>query len=126
MEPINAVACRAISVAMILFGCVYAHAADVSDGIARIAYVAPDMASSSVRSLRPLRDRLRELGWIEGKNLVLDEYRGEGSMDRLPQLMAQALDRKLDVLVTSSTPGAWPRKRRPPQFPSSSHQWVIL
>jgi len=84
----------------------HAAAADTDTKVARIAYVAGDYASSSSRGLQHLRNRLHELGWIEGQNLVLDEYWGEGDMARLPELMRQALAQHLDVLVTSSTPGA--------------------
>jgi putative ABC transport system substrate-binding protein len=81
-------------------------AADPPGRVARVAYVAGDSASGSVRSLSAFRERLRELGWIEGKNLVIDQHWGEGNMARLPELMSAALAGKPDVLVTASTLGA--------------------
>jgi putative ABC transport system substrate-binding protein len=61
--------------------------------------------------INALRERLRELGWIEGQNLVLDQYWAEGHIDRLPDLMREALARKPNVLVTASTPGALAAKK---------------
>ena len=49
--------------------------------------------------------RLRELGWVESQNLVIEARWAEGRIDRLPALMNEMVDRKVDVLVTYSTPG---------------------
>lgn len=83
-----------------------AGAADPPRKIARVAYVAGDYASSSARSFSAFRDRLRELGWIEGQNLVIDQHWGEGNSARFPDLMSKALAGNPDVLVTLSTLGA--------------------
>jgi putative ABC transport system substrate-binding protein len=50
--------------------------------------------------------RLRELGWIEGRNLVIESRWADGQVDRLPAVMAEVVARKVDVLVTYATPGA--------------------
>lgn len=58
-----------------------------------------------------MRQGLRALGYEEGKNLLI-EYRGaEGQYDRLPALSAELVRLKVDVLVTSSTPGALAAKQ---------------
>ena len=88
-----------------------AGAADTTGKVARIAFVSPSPASAFARSIVVFRDRLSELGWVEGQNLVLDQYWGEGHLERLPELMAQALARNPDVLVTASTPGALAAKK---------------
>ena len=48
-------------------------------------------------------DRLRELGYVEGQNLVVEGRWAEGHYDRLPALMAEVVGRKPDVLVTYGT-----------------------
>src|SRR5262249_25929518 len=53
-----------------------------------------------------LWDRLRELGWIEGQNLIIETRRADGHMDLLPALMADVVGRGVDVIVTVSTPAA--------------------
>jgi putative ABC transport system substrate-binding protein len=48
---------------------------------------------------------LGELGWVEGKNLVVEQRWAEGRYDRLPALFAEVLALKIDVLVTYTTVG---------------------
>jgi len=44
---------------------------------------------------------LRDLGWIEGRNIVIERYSAEGQYDRLPQLMRELVRRRVDVIVAS-------------------------
>jgi putative ABC transport system substrate-binding protein len=55
--------------------------------------------------------RLRELGWIEGQNLVVEVRWTEGRTDQLSRLMAEVIKLKIDVLLTASTPYAVAAKR---------------
>src|SRR5262249_42697048 len=48
--------------------------------------------------------RLRELGWIEGRNLTIDYRWAEGSSDRAAELAAEFVRLKVDVLVTYANP----------------------
>ena len=57
------------------------------------------------------RQRLRELGFVEGKNLIVEERSAEGRPERLPELVAEVLRLKVDVLVVGSTAGALAAKR---------------
>ncbi len=52
-----------------------------------------------------LRAGLRELGYVEGKNLVIEFRWAEGMYDRLPALAAELVRLKVDVVVTGGTPG---------------------
>jgi putative tryptophan/tyrosine transport system substrate-binding protein len=59
---------------------------------------ASDAAES--RQLQALRLGLRERGWIEGENILI-EFRGvEGNSARLPDLAADLVRRKVDLIVT--------------------------
>jgi putative ABC transport system substrate-binding protein len=49
---------------------------------------------------KPLRDALRELGYLEGVNLSFDVRFAEGRLERLPTLAAELISRKPDVIVT--------------------------
>lgn len=73
------------------------------DRTARIGFVIPVPLSPSVA-----RDafwaRLRELGWGEGRNLVIETRSAEGHYDRLPEIMKELVQRKVDIIVTYSTP----------------------
>jgi putative ABC transport system substrate-binding protein len=58
-----------------------------------------------------LRQGLRAFGYEEGKNLVVEYRAAEGRYERLPALSAELVRLKVDVLVTSSTPGALAAKQ---------------
>jgi putative ABC transport system substrate-binding protein len=49
---------------------------------------------------------LRELGYLEGKNIAVEYRSAEGKLDRLPSLADELVRLKVDVLLTSSTSGA--------------------
>ena len=53
-----------------------------------------------------VRQGLRERGYVEGKNVVLDVRAAEGRAERLPQLAAELVNLRPDVLMAASTPGA--------------------
>jgi putative ABC transport system substrate-binding protein len=59
-------------------------------------------ASTSFYSARveALRQRLRELGYVEGKNIVIEYRYAEGKLERLPDLAAELVRLKVDVIVT--------------------------
>jgi putative ABC transport system substrate-binding protein len=48
-------------------------------------------------------EELRKLGWIEGKNLITERKEAEGRFERLPDLAAQLVRSKPDLIVVSST-----------------------
>jgi len=48
-----------------------------------------------------LRQGLRELGYVEGKNIIIEWRSAEGKLDRLPALVAELVRLKVDVIVTS-------------------------
>jgi putative ABC transport system substrate-binding protein len=53
--------------------------------------------------LEALKAHLRDLGWVEGQNLVIDYRFAEGKVDRLPALLADLLRLEVDVLVATDT-----------------------
>jgi putative ABC transport system substrate-binding protein len=83
-----------------------ARAADPAQRIVRVGFVSPGSASSATRGANAFRERLRELGWVEGGNLAMEFRWGEGNIQRLPALIAEVLARRVDVLVTWGTPTA--------------------
>ena len=83
-----------------------ARAADSAPRVVRMGFVGTASPSSAARGVTAFWERLRELGWAEGKNLVVEARWAEGRYERLPALMADVVGRKVDILVTYSTPGA--------------------
>jgi len=49
---------------------------------------------------------LRDLGWVDGRNIVIEHRSAEGNVDRLPDLAADLVRVKVDVILTGSTPAA--------------------
>jgi ABC-type uncharacterized transport system substrate-binding protein len=74
--------------------------------IVRIGVVHTWWPADNARPVTEFWKRLHELGWVEGRNLVVEERWTEGRNQRLPALMREVLGRDVDVLVTYSTPGA--------------------
>jgi len=62
--------------------------------------IAPSASSFSAR-VEALRRRLRELGYVEGKNIVIEYRYAEGKIERVPDLAAELVRLKVDVIVTS-------------------------
>jgi ABC-type uncharacterized transport system substrate-binding protein len=62
-------------------------------------------------------DRLRELGWVEGRNVVMEYRWAEGRMDRHADIAAELVRQKVDVIVTYSTPTVIALKRATPVIP---------
>ena len=71
--------------------------------VARIGYLGLGPASALSSRVEALRAGLRDLGWVEGKNLVF-EFRWADNVDQLPSLAADLVRMKVDVIfATSST-----------------------
>jgi putative ABC transport system substrate-binding protein len=74
--------------------------AQQSKKIPRIGYLG---AASPTRGRREaFREGLRELGYVEGKNIFIEYRYAEGKLDRLPSLAAELVRLKVDVIVTAS------------------------
>src|SRR5262245_33326151 len=71
--------------------------------VARIGVFAVSAADFSPR-IEAFRNGLREHGYVEGKNIVVEYRYAEGKLDRLPDLAAELVALKVDVIVTASTP----------------------
>jgi len=69
--------------------------------IPRIGYLTASSLSVNPARIEAFRQGLRELGYIEGKNIVIEWRSSEGKADRLPALAAELVRLKVDVIVTS-------------------------
>ena len=92
---------------LLLAGSVAAQAQQAAR-VYRIGYFSPTSPSPLFDAFRPA---LRELGYVEGRNVIIEERYAEGNLDRLPELVAELIRLKVDVLVTGSTVSALAAKR---------------
>src|SRR5687767_15144714 len=72
--------------------------------IPRIGYLSTVSPAANVTRIEGLRQGLRELGYVEGKNIVIEWRYAEGKVDRLPSLAAELVRLKVDVIITAASP----------------------
>ena len=69
--------------------------------ISRVGYLNAGSASTNPARIEAFRQGLRELGYVEGKNIVIEYRAAEGKLDRLPALAAELVRLKVEVIVTT-------------------------
>ena len=72
--------------------------------IFRIGYLASGSASVNPHVMEAFRQGLRDLGCVEGRNIAIEYRYAEGKYDRLPDLAAELVRLKVDVILAASTP----------------------
>src|SRR5215475_5223833 len=93
------------TIIVLLVGLLLASVADAQQPkkIPRVGFLA---GASGEPNLRGLRQGLRELGYVEGKNIIIEYRVSEGEFDRFHALAAELVRLKVDVIVTQGTPAA--------------------
>jgi len=79
--------------------------------VPRIGFLSLGSPSGWQYSLEALRQGLRDLGYVEGKNIALEVRWAEQKPERLPDLAAELVRLRCDVIVTTSTPGVLAMKQ---------------
>jgi putative ABC transport system substrate-binding protein len=91
--------------------------AQPAEKVPRIGFLGNSTAALEANLVGPFRDGLRDLGYVEGRN-VLIEYRWlEGQYDRLPALIAELIAQKVAVIVTAGTPAILALKKATTSIP---------
>ena len=72
--------------------------------VPRIGYLAGITAEAQSARIEAFRQGLRELGYVEGKNIVIESRYAEGKSDRLPTLAAELVRLKVDVILSAGSP----------------------
>ena len=95
--------------------------AQPAEKVSRIGYVsigsAPGTPGIYTRPLEAFRQQLRELGWIEGRNLAIEYRFADGRVDRLPGLVDEVIRLKVDLIVAGPTPAALAAKKATATIP---------
>ena len=84
--------------------------------IARIGFLSGSLAANP-HLPEAFRQGLRDLGYVEGRNVVIEYRDAEGQFDRFPALAADLVARKVDVIMATSTPSALAAKRATRSIP---------
>ena len=97
---------RRIFLAGLICSCVVRSASAQHSGkIWRVAYLNPGVATAAGLSIyRGWLQRMGELGYVEGENLVVDRRYAEGDYSRLPQLVHELIELKPDAMLAIATP----------------------
>jgi putative tryptophan/tyrosine transport system substrate-binding protein len=85
----------------VLFALCFSAEAQQPTNVPRIGYLTASSLSAISTRTEAFRQGLRELGYVEGKNIVIEWRSAEGKADRLPALAAELVRLKVDVIVTS-------------------------
>jgi len=83
----------------------------------RIGLLEPVPASQNAANLDALRKGLRELGYVEGANLVIEYRSADGRADRFPALASELAKRNVDLIVSRGTPAAKAAKNATAKIP---------
>ena len=101
---------------MLLALCATAEAQQAGK-VSRIGYLTSSFLSSQLYRHEAFRQGLRELGYVEGKNIVIEWRSAEGKLDRLPALAAELVRLKVDVIVTTGPAPTRPAKEATSTIP---------
>lgn len=100
-----------------LFALCYPVEAQQAGKIPRIGFLVSGSASSDSARIEGLRQGLRELGYTEGNNITIEYRFAEGKIERLPDLAAELVRLKVDVILAGGTPGPLAAKQHTTTIP---------
>jgi len=95
----------ASSAGIVLLAATPASLAQQKGKVWRIGFLSAASASGIAGWVEALRAGLRDLNYVEGKNLVIEFRWAEGNYERLPEMAAELVRLNVDVIVTHATPG---------------------
>ena len=74
--------------------------------IPRVGFIAGSNPAATEHTVGAFQQRLRELGYVEGQSIALEVRWAEGRMERIPELVAELVGLKMDVLMAGISPAA--------------------
>jgi putative tryptophan/tyrosine transport system substrate-binding protein len=94
-----------------------AFAQQRSGKVPRIGWLVPGTRADQDPLLEEYRRGMRELGYIEGRTVDTEYVYADAQFSRLPGLAAQLVERKVDIIVTASTPASLAAKQATAKIP---------
>jgi ABC-type uncharacterized transport system substrate-binding protein len=83
----------------------------------RVGMLETTAATLNAANLDAFRQALRQLGYVEGQNLIVEYRSGDGHIDRFPQLAAELVHLNVDIIITRGTPAALAAKKATTTIP---------
>ena len=105
-----------LTLGVLLLALSFPAAAQQPAKIPRIGILNPTSSSFFLPRVEAFRQRLRELGYVEGKNILIEYRYAEGKFERLTDLAAELVQLKVDVIVTAG-PGVLAAKKASTTIP---------
>src|SRR5499425_3284441 len=90
-----------VALCALLLALSFSSEAQQAAKISRIGYLEAPPASANLDRIEAFRQGLRELGYVEGKNIVIEWRSAEGKVDRLLALASELVRLKVDIIVTN-------------------------
>jgi len=106
-----------LALGALLFALNFPAEAQQAGKIFRIGFLDASTASGNAVLLEAFRQELRKLGWIEGKNFAIEYRFAEQKTERLPELAAELVRLKVDLIVVSGVPSASAAKKATTAIP---------
>ena len=106
-----------IVVAVALLAAAVIAEAQQTGKVPRIGFLVPSTASSIAGLLEAFWQEMRKLGWIEGKNITIEYRFAEQKYERLPELAAELVRLKVDLIVVTGNPTALAAKNATSTIP---------
>src|SRR5215470_7596095 len=106
-----------LALGALLFALCVPASAQQSGKIFRIGFLDPSNASGMAVLVDAFRQELRKLGWIEGKNIAIEYRFADGKNDRLPELAAELVRLKVDLITVTGGPPTLTAKKATTTIP---------
>jgi putative ABC transport system substrate-binding protein len=106
-----------VSLILALLAASPATVAQPAGRLYRIGFLGNSTAALEANLVGPFREGLRELGNVEGRDVVIEYRWAEGKYERFPALVGELLAMKVDVIVTAGTPATLAVKRATASVP---------
>jgi putative tryptophan/tyrosine transport system substrate-binding protein len=85
--------------------------------VARFGFLGATFASSWASRIEAFQSSLRDLGYLQGRNILIESRWADEQYDLLPALAAELARLKVDILLTYGTPGTLAAKRATTEIP---------
>jgi len=91
--------------------------APAPSGVPRIGFLGNSTAALEANLIGPFREGLRDLGYVEGQNIMIEYRWAEGNYARFPALIGELIALKVDAIVTAGTPATLAVKKATTSVP---------